>query len=96
MVDVPTDFAETRDLPPPIGAPNRYLLDSDDLRSPMSDCQCLNCKKIPKEVKFRNVFVDYHIIPTKDHSTKELPLHTYLLFPDFIPAYVFKTRRWGM
>jgi len=100
MVDVTSYLVETRDTKQTRSRSGAYSfrgpLDSSDLRSPMSDCQCLNCKRMPKEAKFKNVFEDYHRISLKDHSEFKLPLHAYLLCPNYIPAFVFRTRRWGV
>lgn len=71
------------------------VLDKSDLRSPMSDCQCRNCKKIPKEPKFRSVFEAYHAISLIGLPKRRLSLHAYLLCPKSILAFAFRTRRWG-
>jgi hypothetical protein len=70
-------------------------VDPSDLRSPISDCQCLNCKRTQKNLRFSNIFELYDRIGLARHPKQRLSLHKYLLCPKFIPAFAFRTRRWG-
>jgi hypothetical protein len=98
MVDVKSYLSEKKEENPWRISRNEDCdrMDKTDLRSPMSDCQCPNCKRTQKNHRFSNFFEDYDNIGLTDHPKQRLSLHTYLLCPKFVPAFAFRTRRWGM
>ena len=71
------------------------LIDDNDCRNWVSDCQCFVCKdrrKVAKEGRY-HLFADYGFITPIQRD--ELTRHQYLLCPFEIPAFVFRTRNWG-
>jgi hypothetical protein len=67
------------------------LLDNDDCRKWLSDCQCAVCRTRKKEPS-EPLFIDYNAITPIFWD--ELTPHQYLLCPFDIPAFVFRTRTW--
>ncbi|KAJ3546083.1 hypothetical protein NM208_g2189 [Fusarium decemcellulare] len=77
--------------------PKPFLMDDRDLRQWTSDCTCGVCnmrRAMGGEAQVP-LFDDYNHISPKSDKEKELTWHHMLLCPEFIPAFIFRTRTWG-
>lgn len=80
---------------PHFGTSIPVLMGSEDLNEWNSDCTCATCrteKGVQPEPDVGN-WRRYNYITKLTHS--KLTKHQYLLCPDMVPAFVFKTRSWG-
>jgi hypothetical protein len=99
MVDIETYYSEMArkqaHLPPlsRIGPP--ILMGGNDQQVWNSDCQCERCRGYPAETSESNYPFEYCDRKTIVEAP-ELTNHEYLLCPEVVPAFVFKTRSWGI
>lgn len=72
------------------------FLDNSDLRSWTTDCTCVVCKQrsINLDTEAESMFENFNGLTTPVNDP-QLSDHEYLLCPFEMPAFVFKTRKWG-
>jgi hypothetical protein len=89
MADVESFYAENPTRKPEL------LPDTSDCRNWISDCTCPFCKekKIAKTKRVASSFEDYNTVSLE--WSESLSTHQYLLCPNDIRAFVFRTRTWG-
>lgn len=74
------------------------FLNDEDLRSWITDCECARCKATKYEKSHESewaVFKNIEVDGGTDLFAEETLKLIFLILPNRIPAYVFRTRTWG-